>query len=203
MLGGFMAKLHFFYAPVNAGKTAYLIHADHAYHLRGLKTLRFTPLCDDRFGVGKIRSRVGLEIEAIALASGACPLERTVAEMLKLPADSKIDCIFVDEAQFLNRLQIISLCRICDELEIPVMAYGLRSDFKGNPFEGSSYLFAWADHIQEIKTVSATGETATMNARLNADKQQVYEGAVVDIGLHYEPVSRKTFNLPKAQGVVS
>lgn len=193
-----MAKLNFFYAPVNAGKTAYLIHADHAYRLRGLNTLCFTPKCDDRFGVGKIRSRVGLEIDAIALGSDDCPMDLTMRELVKDP-NKRFECVFVDEAQFLSRTQILGLCRICDELDISVMAYGLRSDFKGTPFEGSTYLFAWADSIQEIKTISATGEAATMNARLDANKQQVYEGAVLDVGLHYEPVSRKTFNLLRAQ----
>jgi len=111
--------------------------------------------------------------------------------------DGKVSCVLIDEAQFLSKKQVLQLTAVCDNLNIPVLCYGIRTDFLGEPFEGSKYLLAWAEQLIEIKTVCRSGKKATMNARLDKDGKQVLDGDQVAIGLNYEAMSRKAFNLPE------
>ena len=192
-----MAKLYFYYAAMNAGKSTTLLQSAHNYEERGLAVLLFTPKLDDRYGVGKITSRIGLEREAQIFDRNTDLL----AEAFKVHKDKGLDCILVDEAQFCTQTQVLQLTLICDKLDIPVLAYGLRTDFQGEPFEGSRYLLAWAEELVEIKTVCSSGKKATMNARMDSDGQQVLEGAQLDIGHHYVAMSRKEFQLEKVSPI--
>ncbi len=187
-----MAKLYFYYAAMNAGKSTTLLQSAYNYEERGMRTLLFTPRLDDRHGVGKITSRIGLKAEAYPFTN----THDLFVHTRWANAQEEVNCVLVDEAQFLTRSQVIQLTLVCDRLNIPVLTYGLRTDFRGEPFEGSRYLLAWAEELHEIKTVCTTGKKATMNARLNADGAQVKEGAQVDIGHHYVAMSRRVFDLP-------
>ena len=192
-----MAKLYFYYAAMNAGKSTTLLQSAHNYEERGLEVLLFTPKLDDRYGVGKITSRIGLEREAQIFDRNTDLL----AEVFKVHRNKDLDCILVDEAQFCTQTQVLQLTLICDKLDIPVLAYGLRTDFQGEPFEGSRYLLAWAEELVEIKTVCSSGKKATMNARLDADGNRMWEGAQVDIGHHYLAMSRREFELERVTPV--
>ena len=192
-----MAKLYFYYAAMNAGKSTTLLQSAHNYEERGLEVLLFTPKLDDRYGVGKITSRIGLEREAQIFD----PNTDLLAEVFKVHQNKDLDCILVDEAQFCTQTQVLQLTLICDKLDIPVLAYGLRTDFQGEPFEGSRYLLAWAEELVEIKTVCSSGKKATMNARLDADGNRMWEGAQVDIGHHYLAMSRREFELERVTPV--
>ena len=194
-----MAKLYFCYSAMNAGKTTTLLQSAHNYHERGLRTLLFTPALDDRYGVGQITSRIGLQREAYAFATSD-DLFQHVSEAMEA---SPVACVLVDEAQFLSSHQVLQLTRVVDELNIPVLCYGLRTDFRGEPFEGSKYLLAWAEELSEIKTIDESGKKAIMNARLDDDGNQVFSGDVVDIGHHYVAQSRKRFQLPLISPVAS
>ena len=192
-----MAKLYFYYAAMNAGKSTTLLQSAHNYEERGLEVLLFTPKLDDRYGVGKITSRIGLEREAQIFDRNTDLLN----EVFKVHQNKDLDCILVDEAQFCTQTQVLQLTLICDKLDIPVLAYGLRTDFQGEPFEGSRYLLAWAEELVEIKTVCSSGKKATMNARLDADGNRMWEGAQVDIGHHYLAMSRREFELERVTPV--
>ena len=192
-----MAKLYFYYAAMNAGKSTTLLQSAHNYEERGLEVLLFTPKLDDRYGVGKITSRIGLEREAKIFDRNTDLL----AEVFKVHTEKDLDCILVDEAQFCTQTQVLQLTLICDKLDIPVLAYGLRTDFQGEPFEGSRYLLAWAEELVEIKTVCSSGKKATMNARLDAGGNRLWEGAQVDIGHHYLAMSRREFELERVTPV--
>lgn len=176
---------------MNAGKSAILLQAAHNYQERGLNTLLFAPKIDDRFGVGMITSRIGLQKEAIGFEKET----DLFVEVRRRAKGTKIACVLIDEAQFLCKTQVLQITLICDKLGIPVLCYGLRSDFRGEPFEGSQYLLVWADDIKEIKTISPSGRKATMNARVDADGNQMIEGAQVAIGTNYISLSRREFNL--------
>lgn len=189
-----MAKLYFYYSAMNAGKSTTLLQSAHNYEERGMRVLLFAPHLDDRHGEGRITSRIGLQASAIAFANDDDLFARVRAEHKRKP----VDCVLVDEAQFLNRLQVLQLTLICDRLGIPVLTYGLRTDFCGEPFEGSRYLLAWAEELIEIKTVCESGKKATMNARLDPDGERVFEGQQVDIGHHYVAMSRALFDLARA-----
>jgi len=192
-----MAKLYFYYSAMNAGKSTTLLQSAHNYHERGMNTLLFTPQLDDRYGEGNITSRIGLQAEAIIFDQGY-DLFSHMSEAIEA---KPIHCVLIDEAQFLTPSQVLQCTLICDKLNIPVLAYGLRTDFRGEPFEGSKYLLAWAESLVEIKTVCHTGRKATMNARLDADGERVWEGEQVDIGHHYVAMSRKEFQLEKVSPV--
>lgn len=187
-----MAKLYFYYSAMNAGKTTVLLQSAHNYHERGMRTLIYTPRLDDRFGVGKVRSRIGLEREGQVFDAADDLHERTRADMA---ANGELHCVLVDEAQFLTRAQAWQLTDIVDKLGIPVLAYGLRTDFQGELFEGSRYLLAWADSISEIKTICHTGKKATMVLRVDDEGRAVTQGAQVEIGGNerYVSVSRAEF----------
>ncbi|MFN7663166.1 MAG: thymidine kinase [Alphaproteobacteria bacterium] len=173
-----MAKLHFYYSAMNAGKTTTLLQSSYNYRERGMRTLLFTPLIDNRFKVGSITSRIGL-------ASDAHPFEASFNFFDYIDQHNrqdKVSCVLVDEAQFLSKKQVQELADVATQLNIPVLAYGLRSDFLGEPFEGSQYLLAWAQELNEIKTICWCGRKATMNARIDGNGHMVQKGEQIEIG---------------------
>ncbi|MAE70218.1 MAG: thymidine kinase [Gemmatimonadetes bacterium] len=192
-----MAKLYFYYSAMNAGKSTTLLQSAHNYRERGMRTLLFAPRLDQRYGEGKITSRIGLQADAVVFDADD-DLFVAVRNEQRL---ERIHCVLVDEAQFLTKAQVLQLTLVCDCLGIPVLTYGLRTDFLGEPFEGSRYLLAWAEELIEIKTVCSSGKKATMNARLDADGNRVFEGAQVDIGHHYVAMSRQAFRLDLASPI--
>lgn len=187
-----MAKLYFYYSAMNAGKTTVLLQSAHNYAERGMRTLILTPRLDNRYGVGRVRSRIGLE-------SAGRAFERDDVLDALVRADiaeaGPLHCVLVDEAQFLTKAQVWQLTDIVDQLGIPVLAYGLRTDFQGELFEGSQYLLAWADSISEIKTICHTGKKATMVIRVDEHGRAVTQGAQIEIGGNdrYVSVSRKEY----------
>ncbi len=173
-----MAKLYFYYSSMNAGKSASLLQSSYNYQERGLTTLLLCPALDDRYGQNKITSRIGISATAQAFDREEDLFERvTVANQTVT-----IDCVMIDEAQFLTKMQVHQLGRICDELDIPVLAYGLRTDFQAEPFEGSQYLLAWADNLKELKAICHCGQKATMVLRMDDQGRVVTEGAQIAIG---------------------
>ena len=173
-----MAKLYFYYSSMNAGKSTNLLQSSYNYRERGMNTLVLAPLLDDRFGVGRVTSRIGIESEAITFVG-----DTDLFELIeKHNRASRLHCVLVDEAQFLTREQVFQLSELADKLGIPVLAYGLRTDFQGEPFEGSKYLLAWADTLNEIKAICHCGSKATMVVRLDAEGRAVTEGSQVEIG---------------------
>ena len=186
-----MAKLYFYYSAMNAGKTTLLLQSAHNYRERGMNPLLFTPALDERHGAGRIRSRIGLEAEAIAFEQGEDLFARVQRE-LEL---RKVHCVLVDEAQFLSRDQVYQLTEVVDRLGIPVLCFGLRTDFQGELFEGSRYLLGWADQLEEIKSICHTGRKATMVVRVDEAGYAIREGRQVEIGGNerYVSVSRKAF----------
>ena len=188
-----MAKLHFYYSAMNAGKTTTLLQSNYNYHERGMHTLLFTPKFDHRYGVGRIKSRIGLEASAKTFTE-ADDLLTLTRETLTHRA---IDCIFVDEAQFLKKAQVFQLTEIVDKINIPVLAYGLRNDFQAEPFEGSLYLMAWAENISEIKTICHCGRKATHVLRLDENGKPIIMGEQIAIGGNesYVSVCRGHFKL--------
>lgn len=173
-----MAKLYFYYSAMNAGKSTTLLQSSHNYRERGMHTLLFTPNLDNRYGVGKISSRIGLSTDAIAFDETFNFFEY----ILEQGHARKPRCVLIDEAQFLNHAQVLQLSDVADDIGIPVLAYGLRSDFSGEPFEGSKYLLALAAELSEIKTVCHCGRKATMNMRIDENRQKVTEGPSIEIG---------------------
>ena len=173
-----MAKLYFYYAAMNAGKSTTLLQADFNYRERGQRTMLFTAAFDDRFRKGAITSRIGLERDAN-------PIEATTdlfATIAAAHAAEPIDCVLVDEAQWLSREQVFQLAAVCDELKIPVLAYGLRSDFQAKLFDGSAALLAIADTLVELKAICTCGRKATMNLRVDGNGKAVTEGAQIEVG---------------------
>lgn len=173
-----MAKLYFNYATMNAGKSTMLLQASYNYRERGMHTLLFTARLDDRAGIGVIGSRIGLSSEAETFVSGDDLYARVAAQHASKP----VHCVFVDEAQFLEEKQVWQLARVADELHIPVMCYGLRTDFRGQLFPGSQALLAIADDLREVRTICRCGRKATMVVRLGPDGKVAREGAQVVIG---------------------
>ena len=173
-----MAKLYFYYAAMNAGKSTTLLQADFNYRERGMATMLWTAAHDDRSGTGQVGSRIGLAATAHLYDEATSLFDAIVAELIK----RKLDCILVDEAQFLTREQVLALCRIADELKIPVLCYGLRTDFLGALFPGSAALLALADTLVELKAVCECGRKATMNLRVDGEGHAVASGAQTEIG---------------------
>ena len=173
-----MAKLYFYYSAMNAGKTTTLLQSSHNYAERGMTTLLLKPLIDDREGLNVIRSRVGLEAEAKNFEKDDNLLQ-TIEGQHKTKS---LNCVLLDEAQFLTRDQVIQLGDVVDRLEIPVLCYGLRTDFLGELFEGSRSLLAWADELREIKTVCHCGKKAIMTVRLNEEGKPLQAGEQIQIG---------------------
>ncbi|PAW74824.1 MAG: thymidine kinase [Opitutia bacterium Tous-C4FEB] len=173
-----MAKLYFYYSAMNAGKSTVLLQSSYNYQERGMRTLVFVPAIDTRSGLGRVRSRIGLEAPAEVLTPTDNLLNRVRHEHTIDP----IACVLIDEAQFLTRAQVEQLSDVADVLEIPVLCYGLRTDFQGQLFPGSGALLALADDLVELKTICHCGRKATMNLRLAADGRAVREGAQIEIG---------------------
>ena len=173
-----MAQVYFYYSAMNAGKSTSLLQSSYNYQERGMETLLLKPQVDRREGSGKITSRIGL--------SGAAHEFPSKEDLLQLISGKheavELACVLIDECQFLTREQVHQLCLVADDLGIPVLCYGLRTDFKGNLFEGSKALLAWADRIHELKTICHCGKKATMNLRMDSDGKAVKEGAQVEIG---------------------
>lgn len=186
-----MAKLYFYYSSMNAGKSTALLQSSYNYRERGMNTLVMAPLLDDRYGAGKVTSRIGIETNATVFARDDNLHEIVAAQH----GDKPLHCILVDEAQFLTRDQVFQLSEVTDKLGVPVLAYGLRTDFQGEPFEGSKYLLAWSDTLSELKAICHCGSKATMVLRLDADGNAVTEGSQVEIGGNdrYISMCRKHF----------
>jgi thymidine kinase len=173
-----MAQVYFYYSAMNAGKSTSLLQSSYNYQERGMETLLLKRQLDQREGSGKIASRIGLSSNAYEFL-GTEDLLQLITSKLEA---SKLACVFIDECQFLTREQVEQLCSVADNLGIPVLCYGLRTDFKGYLFEGSMALLAWADRIHELKTICHCGKKATMNMRMGPDGVAVKEGAQVEIG---------------------
>ena len=163
---------------MNAGKSTALLQADHNYFERGMNSLLFTARLDDREGVGVISSRIGIKKGALTFEKGDELFTIIEGEQKR----TGLDCVLIDEAQFLSREQVMQLNRVVDELGIPVLTYGIRTDFQGEVFEGSKFLMGWADEIKEIKTVCHCGKKATMNARVNKEGKMETDGEQIEIG---------------------
>jgi thymidine kinase len=186
-----MAKLYFYYSSMNAGKSTTLLQADFNYRERGMATMLWTAGVDDRHGVGRIASRIGLASPAHAFDAATGLFDAVAARADAGP----LACVLVDEAQFLSRAQVLDLARVCDDLGIPVLCYGLRTDFQGELFEGSAALLGLADMLVELKAVCECGAKATMNLRIDAAGHAVAEGAQTAIGGNerYLALCRKHF----------
>ena len=187
-----MAKLYFYFSAMNAGKTTTLLQSAHNYRERGMRVAILTPKLDFRGGSGTVASRIGLQAEGIAFGR-----EEDLPGIVEadIAAHGPLHCVLVDEAQFLSRPQVWQLSEVVDKLRIPVLCYGLRTDFRGELFEGSQYLLAWADELTEIKTICHTGKKAIMTVRVDAQGHAVQEGPQVEIGGNerYVSVSRAEY----------
>lgn len=192
-----MAKLYFYYASMNAGKSTTLLQADFNYRERGMETMLWTAALDDRYDSGVITSRIGLQADAHKFT----PDTDLWAEVTAENATRPIACLLLDEAQFLTRDQVLQLARLADEANIPVVAYGLRTDFQAELFPGSAALLGIADTLVELKAVCDCGRKATMNLRVDADGRAVKEGAQTEIGGNdrYVALCRKHF-MEKVRG---
>ncbi len=186
-----MAKLYFYYSAMNAGKSTILLQSSYNYRERGMNTLILQPEIDTRFGTGTVASRIGISAEARTFHLNENLFHIVEHELEKRP----LHCVLVDEAQFLTQLQAKQLSDVCDTLNIPVLAYGLRTDFQGNLFEGSQQLLAWADTMVEVKTICHCGRKATMVLRIGEDGSAIKEGNQVQIGGNdrYTSVCRQHF----------
>lgn len=172
-----MAKLYFYYSAMNAGKTTWLLQSDFNYRERGMNTLCFLPEVVTAFSP-QIRSRIGLFKDPIVLN-----VDMDIKDYVSsYQSGAPVSCIFVDEAQFLSKQQVTQLCTVVDHMNIPVLTYGLRTDFRGELFEGSRYLLALADQIEEIKTICFCGRKAIMTARMTPEGTAVTGGDQVECG---------------------
>ncbi|MGH8078224.1 MAG: thymidine kinase [Lysobacter sp.] len=198
-----MAKLYFYYSAMNAGKTTTLLQSAHNYRERGMRVMILTPRLDFRDGSGTVASRIGLSAEGVAFDS-----EQNLDALVRadIAANGPLHCVLVDEAQFLRKPQVWQLSEVVDALRIPVLCYGLRTDFQGELFEGSQYLLAWADELIEIKTICHSGKKATMTVRVDEHGRAVLDGPQVEIGGNerYLSVSRAEYKqVMHGDGVVA
>lgn len=186
-----MAKLYFYYSAMNAGKSTILLQSSYNYRERGMQTLVLAPELDTR-SAGKVVSRIGLQADAVTFNNG----DNLLNMVSQAKAESPIHCVLVDEAQFLSRIQVRQLCDICDQLDVPVLTYGIRTDFQGHLFEGSESLLALADSLIELKTICHCGRKATMNMRIDGKGRPIRDGKQVQIGGNerYQAVCRKHFH---------
>jgi thymidine kinase len=173
-----VAKLYFSYSAMNAGKTTILLQASHNYQERGMQTMLLTAALDDRAGPGKIASRIGLSAEAHIFDRDS----NLLAQVLPAHQASPLACLLVDEAQFLTPEQVWQLSVLADAYNLPVMCYGLRTDFQGKLFPGSAELLAIADVLREIRTICHCGRKATMVIRQSADGTILTDGVQIEIG---------------------
>ncbi|PKH27038.1 thymidine kinase [Enterobacterales bacterium CwR94] len=193
-----MAQLYFYYSAMNAGKSTALLQSSWNYQERGMRTMIWTAEIDNRFGAGTVSSRIGLSATA-QLYNNATPLLdiiRTAHE------ENPLHCVLVDECQFLTREQVMMLTEVVDNLDIPVLCYGFRTDFQGELFSGSQYLLAWADKLDELKTICHCGRKASMVLRLDQNGIPFKEGEQVVIGGNerYVSVCRKHYKEAIASG---
>jgi thymidine kinase len=186
-----MAQLYFYYSAMNAGKSTSLLQSAYNYSERGMHSVIFTAAFDDRYGIGKVASRIGLQADAHLFNTDTQLLD----EITTLHQQNHLSCVFIDEAQFLTKTQVLQLIHVVDDLNIPVLAYGLRTDFLGETFEGSHFLLAWADKLFELKTVCHCGRKANFVVRLDENGKPVTSGDQVQIGGNdrYESMCRKHF----------
>jgi thymidine kinase len=190
-----MAKLYFNYSSMNAGKSTALLQANHNYLERGMKTKMFTFSGDNRYEENRIVSRIGISADALPFSEDTDLFQSLIEDKNQ----REIKCVLIDEAQFLTKKQVSQLGRIVDELDTAVLAFGIRTDFQGELFEGSKYLLAWADNLKEIKTVCWCGRKATMVVRLDEKGNIVSQGEQLEIGGNekYVPLCRAHFNKKK------
>ena len=190
-----MAKLYFNYSSMNAGKSTALLQANHNYLERGMKTKMFTFSGDNRYEENRIVSRIGISADALPFSEDTDLFQSLIEDKDQI----EIKCVLIDEAQFLTKKQVAQLGKIADELDIAVLAFGIRTDFQGELFEGSKYLLAWADNLKEIKTVCWCGRKATMVVRLDKEGNIVRQGEQLEIGGNekYVPLCRAHFNKKK------
>jgi len=173
-----MAQLYFYYSAMNAGKSTTLLQSAFNYRERGMTPLILTAAIDNRAGVGKVASRIGLEA-----AAHIYDRETDVFSLVeRLNDENKLDCLLVDECQFLSKAQVNALTDVVDKLNIPVLCYGLRTDFKGELFEGAQYLLAWADKLVELKTICYCGRKANRVLRTDEHGNAIHDGNQVEIG---------------------
>lgn len=186
-----MAQLYFYYSAMNAGKSTSLLQSAYNYKERGMRAEIFTAALDNRYGQGKVASRIGLEATANLFNKDT----DMIKDCQSLLESGKINCILIDEAQFLSKAQVKQLTTVVDELDIPVLAYGLRTDFLGETFAGSHYLLAWADKIFELKTVCHCGRKANFVVRRDENGNAVKHGKQVQVGGNdsYESMCRAHF----------
>lgn len=196
-----MAKLYFYYSTMNAGKSTVLLQSSYNYRERGMNTVILLPEIDNRFGLGKVTSRIGIQAEAVTFTTA----DNLLHVVMRLHEKSPLHCVLVDEAQFLTKQQVKQLSQVADSLDIPVLTYGLRTDFQGNLFEGSQQLLAWADTLTEIKTICHCGRKATMVLRIDARGRVIKDGNQVQIGGNerYTSVCRKHFKAGMSQPIPS
>jgi thymidine kinase len=173
-----MAKLYFYYASMNAGKSTTLLQADFNYRERGMATMLWTAAIDDRAGEARISSRIGLTAPARTFDADT-PMLAAITERI---GEGPLACVLVDEAQFLTRTQVLDLARVCDERDVPVLCYGLRTDFRAELFEGSAALLGLADVLVELKAVCECGAKATMNLRMDDAGRAIAQGDQTAIG---------------------
>ncbi|EPR9084272.1 thymidine kinase [Cronobacter dublinensis] len=193
-----MAQLYFYYSAMNAGKSTALLQSSYNYQERGMRTLVYTAEIDNRFGTGKVSSRIGLSSPAKLYNNQTSLLNDIRAEHQQAP----VHCVLVDECQFLTREQVYELSDVVDKLDIPVLCYGLRTDFRGELFGGSQYLLAWSDKLVELKTVCFCGRKAGMVLRLDHEGRPYNEGEQVVIGGNerYVSVCRKHYKEAQEKG---
>ncbi|KKC98163.1 thymidine kinase [Photobacterium halotolerans] len=186
-----MAQMYFYYSAMNAGKSTTLLQSSFNYRERGMSPVIFTAAIDNRFGQGKVSSRIGLSEEAELYR----PEDNLWDKLSEMNSLSRVDCVLMDECQFLTKAQVHQLTEVVDRLDIPVLCYGLRTDFRGELFEGSQYLLAWADKLVELKTVCHCGRKANMVIRHDASGKAIADGDQVEIGGNdrYVSVCRKHY----------
>ncbi|NQZ23554.1 MAG: thymidine kinase [Colwellia sp.] len=186
-----MAQLYFYYSSMNAGKSTHLLQSSYNYRERGLATAIYTAKIDDRFAKGKVASRLGIDADAFLFDESSNMLD----EINKKNQAAKIDCVLIDEAQFLSTEQVKQLTDVVDLLHIPVLAYGIRTDFLGETFSGSAALLAWADKLVELKTICHCGRKANFVIRQDENGVAVKVGQQVEVGGNerYEPLCRAHF----------
>ena len=186
-----LAQLYFYYSAMNAGKSTALLQSAYNYHERGMNSVIFTASIDDRFGKGKVSSRIGLSQPA-DMFTNQCDLFTIISAQHQ---QKKIHCLLFDESQFLTKDQVKQLSQVVDQLNIPVLCYGLRTDFLGEPFQGSLYLLSWADKLIELKTICHCGRKANMVVRTDEQGNALNSGSQIDIGGNerYVSMCRKHF----------
>lgn len=194
-----MAKLYFYYSSMNAGKSSSLLQADFNYRERGMRTMLWTAAIDTRSD-GMVRSRIGLEAQAHLYS----PETDLWADVSKAHGQAALDCVLIDEAQFLTREQVWQVARLADEAGVPVLCYGLRTDFQGELFPGSAALLGIADALVELKAVCHCGRKATMNLRVDGSGAPVKQGEQTEIGGNesYLALCRKHFSAALADGSI-